>query len=67
MALFDLVEGKGVVVTDMVSLCLRFARGRLRGHGDITTVNDLGPAVERVCVKWDIITAAIMDQWFVLG
>lgn len=41
VAILDLLKSIGVVV---------------RGNGNISTVNDRGPAVERVCVEWHVIT-----------
>ena len=42
----------------------------LRGHGDVAAVNDFGPAVERVCLEWDVVAAAgkgAVGQWSVEG
>jgi len=33
-------------------------RGNARSHRDISTIQYSGPAVEWVCIEWDVVTAA---------
>lgn len=33
---------------------------RIPGHGDVTAVEDSGPAVEGVCRQWYVVPAAVI-------
>lgn len=60
MAFLDLPNGVGVVVTAPSSASTSPCNGTIdvRSHGNIATVQHLGPAVERVRVEWNVVSTA---------
>lgn len=60
MAFFDLLKCECVVVSESlsVSLSARTAGGVLRGDGDVTAVEDGGPAVEGVRFEGNVVASA---------
>ena len=60
MAFFDLLDGVSIVIPErlLVQMCRINTNGHVRCDGDISTIDDGGPAVEGISVEWDIVAAA---------
>lgn len=60
MAFLNLLERKGVIVSVVTSVLFFVATvhpQHSRSNWNISTVDDLGPRVERVCLQWDVVSA----------
>lgn len=60
MAFLNLLDRVGIVVAIVVISFLRwnYVWCNARRHGDIAAIQDFGPAVERVRVERDVVSAA---------
>ena len=63
VSLLDLLDGVLVVVSLLQSASCLIANGRhdLRSDGNVTAINHFGPAVERVRLERDVVSAAESD------
>ena len=63
VTLFDLLEGVGVVVSDIhtsvfhVQETAAVYNENLRGNGNVTAVDYFGPGIEWVRFEWDVVAA----------
>lgn len=60
VALFDLLDRIGIIISDRPSACNgnMWTCGDERGHRNVSTIQHFSPAVERICIQWDIVSAA---------